>query len=203
MNTITARIQLINSYKPLFTTKDKPLRTRIVNCQIALYFSGILFLVTSSIGFLTILIELAGIQDVFEWNKMGYLALLLIGSSFNFQNSVYQYLLLKHIQFLKNNSEQFVEWEINKTLQKIIKQLNKPIKSKILIVTAGCIITGAFLNFSGNSQFDFWNFFKIPFVLYTFYFLKLFWNKYKQLIEHLIQVEIESQLTIQPPNTSR
>ncbi len=203
MNTITARIQLINSYKPLLTTKNKPLRTRIVNCQIALYFLGILFLATSSIGFVTILIELVGIQDVFEWNKMGYLALLLIGSSFNFQNSVYQYLLLKHIQFLKNNSEQFVEWEINKTLQKIIKQLNKPIKSKILIVTAGSIITGAFLNFSGNYQFNYWNFFKIPFIFYTIYFLKLFWYKYKQLVEHLTQVEIESQLTIQPPNTSR
>lgn len=203
MNTITARIQLINSYKPLLTTKDKPLRTRIVNCQIALYFSGILFLATSSIGFVTILLELIGIQDVFGWNKIGYLILLSIGSSFNFQNSVYQYLLLKHIQFLKNNSEQFVEWEINKTLQKIIKQLNKPINSKILIGTAILLITGVFLNFSGNSQFDFWNFFKIPFVFYTFYFLKLFWNKYKQLVEHLIQVEIESQLTIQPPNTSR
>ncbi len=191
MNTITARIQLINSYRPLLTTKDKPLKTRIINCQIALYFSGILFLTTSSIGFVTILIELAGIQDVFDWNKMGYLALLLIGSSFNFQNSVYQYLLLKHIQFLKNNSEQFVEWEINKTLQQIIKQLNQPINSKIVIVTAGILVFGAFLNFSGNYQFNYWNFFKIPFVFYTIYFLELFWNKYKQLIENLIQVEVE------------
>jgi hypothetical protein len=141
-------------------------------------------------GFVTILLELIGIQDVFEWNKMGYLTLLFIGSSFNFQNSVYQYLLLKHIQFLKNNSEQFVEWEINQTLQRIIKRLNKPINSKILIVTAGILVTGAFFNFSGNFQFNYWNFFKIPFVFYTIYFIQLFWDRYKQLLGHLIQVEI-------------
>ena len=61
----------------------------------------------------------------------------------------------KPIQFLKNNSEQFVKWEIITTLQKNIKQLNRQIKSKILIVTAGFIITGAFMNFSGNGQFSY------------------------------------------------
>jgi hypothetical protein len=156
-----------------------------------LCFSGFLVILISGIGFTTILLETIGIRDVYEWNKMGIFIFLFIGSSINFKNNVYQYLLLKHIRFLKQNSETFVEYKINEDLQKIIKQLNQPITSVILITTAGVMIVGAVINVMLNYHFSYWDYFKIPFLLYTLYFFNYFWTKYKQLIENLIQVEVE------------
>ena len=191
MNTITARIQLINSYRPFIYAKTQSIESRLIKCQLGLYFSGFLVILISGIGFTTILLETIGIRDVYEWNKMGIFIFLFIGSSINFKNSVYQYLLLKHIRFLKQNSETFVEYKINEDLQKIIKQLNQPITSVILITTAGVMIVGAVINVMLNYHFSYWDYFKIPFLLYTLYFFNYFWTKYKQLIENLIQVEVE------------
>jgi hypothetical protein len=191
MNTITARIQLINSYRPFIYSKTQSLESRLLKCQLGLCFSGFLVILISGIGFTTILLETIGIRDVYEWNKMGIFIFLFIGSSINFKNSVYQYLLLKHIRFLKQNSETFVEYKINEDLQKIIKQLNQPITSVILITTAGVMIVGAVINVMLNYNFSYWDYFKIPFLLYSLYFFNYFWTKYKQLIENLIQVEVE------------
>jgi hypothetical protein len=191
MNTISTRIQLINSYRPFIYSKTQSIEKRIIKCQLGLCFSGFLVILISGIGFTTILLETIGIRDVYEWNKMGIFIFLFIGSSINFKNSVYQYLLLKHIRFLKQNSETFVEYKINEDLQKIIKQLNQPITSVILITTAGVMIVGAVINVMLNYHFSYWDYFKIPFLLYTLYFFNYFWTKYKQLIENLIQVEVE------------
>lgn len=191
MNTISTRIQLINSYRPFIYSKTQSLESRLLKCQFGLCFSGFLVILISGIGFTTILLETIGIRDVFEWNKMGIFIFLFIGSSINFKNSVYQYLLLKHIRFLKQNSETFVEYKINEDLQKIIKQLNQPITSVILITTAGVMIVGAVINVMLNYHFNYWDYFKIPFLLYSLYFFNYFWTKYKQLIENLIQVEVE------------
>ena len=191
MNTISTRIQLINSYRPFIYSKTQSIEKRIIKCQLGLCFSGFLVILISGIGFTTILLETIGIRDVFEWNKMGIFIFLFIGSSINFKNSVYQYLLLKHIRFLKQNSETFVEYKINEELQKIIKQLNQPITSVILITTAGVMIVGAVINVMLNYHFSYWDYFKIPFLLYSLYFFNYFWTKYKQLIENLIQVEVE------------
>lgn len=191
MNTISARIQLINSYRPFIYTKTQSLENRLLKCQLGLYFSGIVLILISGIGFTSIFLETIGIRDVFEWNKMGFFIFLFIGSSINFKNSVYQYLLLKHIRFLKQNSEVFIEYKINEELQKIIKQLNQPIASVILITSTGVMIVGAIINVMLTNQFSYWDYFKIPFLLYTLYFFNYFWTKYKQLIENLIQVEVE------------
>jgi hypothetical protein len=191
MNTTNARIQLINSYRPFIYEKAQSLENRLIKSQLGLYFSGILLILISGIGFTTILLETIGIQDLFQWNKMGIFILLFIVSSYNFKNSVYQYLLLKHIRFLNQNAEVFVEYEINEELQKIIRQLNKPIASVLLISTAGILLVGAIINLLLTNQFSYWEYFKVPFIFYTLYFFNYFWNKYKQLIENLIQVEVE------------
>ncbi len=191
MNTITARIQLINSYRPFIYEKAQSLENRLIKSQLGLYFSGILLILISGIGFTTILLETIGIRDVFQWNKMGIFILLFIVSSYNFKNSVYQYLLLKHIRFLNQNSEVYIEYQINEELQKIIRQLNQPIASVLLITTAGVMLVGSIMNIMPNFQFSYWDYFKVPFIFYTLYFFNYFWNKYKQLIENLIQVEVD------------
>lgn len=191
MNTISARIKLINSYRPFIDSKTQSLENRLLKCQFGLYFSGIILILISGLGFTAILLETVGIRDVYEWNNMVFFIFLFIVSSFNFKNNVYQYLLLKHIQFLNQNAEVFVEYEINEELQKIIRQLNQPIASILLITTAGVLIVGAIINIIHINQFSYWDYFKVPFILYILFFFNYFWNKYKQLIENLIQVEIE------------
>jgi hypothetical protein len=190
MNTITTRIQLINSYQPFIYPKTQSLANRLIKCKFSLCFSGIIVILISGIVFNSILLETVGIQDVYEWNKMGIFIFLFIGSSFNFKNSVYQYFLLKHIRFLKQQSEVFVEYKVNEELQKIIKQLNRPIASILLITTAGILIVGTIINVMLDNQFSYCNYFKIPFVLYTLYFFIYFWNQYKQLLKNLIQLEV-------------
>jgi hypothetical protein len=133
---------------------------------------------------------------VYEWNKMGFFIFLFIGSGYNFKNNVYQYLLLKHIRFLNQNAEVFLEYEINEELQKIIRQLNQPIASVLLIISGGVLLVGAIINIMLTNQFIYWEYFKVPFIFYTLYFFNYFWNKYKQLIENIIHVEVEYELTI-------
>jgi hypothetical protein len=191
MNTISTRIQLINSYRPFIYSKTQSLENRLFKCQFGLCFSGFILILISGFGFTAILLETVGIRDVYEWNKMGFFIFLFIGSSYNFKNNVYQYLLLKHIRFLNQNAEVFVEYEINEELQKIIRQLNKPIASVLLITTAGVLVVGAIINLLLTNQFSYWEYFKVPFIFYTLYFFNYFWNKYKQLIGNLIQVEVE------------
>lgn len=191
MNTISARIKLINSYRPFIDSKTQSLENRLLKCQFGLYFSGIILILISGLGFTAILLETVGIRDVYEWNNMVFFIFLFIVSSYNFKNNVYQYLLLKHIRFLNQNAEVFVEYEINEELQKIIKQLNQPIASVLLITTAGVLLVGAIINIILTNQFSYWDYFKVPFIFYTLYFFNYFWNKYKQLIENLIQVEVE------------
>jgi hypothetical protein len=191
MNTISTRIQLINSYRPFIYSKTQSLENRLFKCQFGLCFSGFILILISGFGFTAILLETVGIRDVYEWNNMVFFIFLFIVSSFNFKNNVYQYLLLKHIQFLNQNAEVFVEYEINEELQKIIKQLNQPITSVLLITTAGVLLVGAIINLLLTNQFSYWDYFKVPFIFYTLYFFNYFWNKYKQLIGNLIQVEVE------------
>jgi hypothetical protein len=191
MNTISTRIKLINSYRPFIYSKTQSLENRLFKCQFGLCFSGFILILISGFGFTAILLETVGIRDVYEWNKMGFFIFLFIGSSYNFKNNVYQYLLLKHIRFLNQNAEVFVEYEINEELQKIIRQLNKPIASVLLITTAGVLVVGAIINLLLTNQFSYWEYFKVPFIFYTLYFFNYFWNKYKQLIGNLIQVEVE------------
>lgn len=161
-----------------------------MKCQLGLFFSGIVVILMAGIGFISILLETVGIRDIYEWNKMEIFIVLFIASCFSFKNNVYQFLLLRHIRFLNQNTEVFVEWEFNTNLQKIIKQLNQPIHSIFLVSSAGILTTGAISSLLLGSQFVYWNYFKVPLVLYTFYFLYHFWEIYKQLIENLIQVEI-------------
>jgi hypothetical protein len=191
MNTISARIKLINSYRPFIDSKTQSLENRLFKCQFGLCFSGFILILISGFGFTAILLETVGIRDVYEWNNMVFFIFLFIGSSYNFKNNVYQYLLLKHIRFLNQNAEVFVEYEINEELQKIIRQLNKPIASVLLITTAGVLVVGAIINLLLTNQFSYWEYFKVPFIFYTLYFFNYFWNKYKQLIGNLIQVEVE------------
>ena len=190
MNTISTRIQLINSYRPFIYSKTQSLENRLFKCQFGLCFSGFILILISGFGFTAILLETVGIRDVYEWNKMGFFIFLFIGSSYNFKNNVYQYLLLKHIRFLNQNAEVFVEYEINEELQKIIRQLNQPIASVLLITTAGVLVVGAIINIILTNQYSYWDYFKVPFILYSLYFFNYFWSKYKQLIQNLIHVEI-------------
>lgn len=139
----------------------------------------------------SIVIETIGIQSFINWNTMGLMVILFIINTINFQNNVFQYLLLKHLRFLKQNSDHFIEWEINENLQKIINQLNKPSTSRIAIVTSSIVLIIVEFNFFSHSNFEFGSYSKFVFVFYTIYFFRSFWNKYKQLIENLIQVEIE------------
>lgn len=190
MNTISARIKLINSYRPFIYSKKQSLENRLLKCQFGLCFSGIVLILISGLGFTVILLETIGIRDVYEWNKMAFFIFLFIGSSYNFKNNVYQYLLLKHVRFLNQNAEVYIEYEINEELQKIIRQLNQPIASILLITTAGVLLVGAIINIIHINQFSYWDYFKVPFILYILFFFNYFWNKYKQLIQNLIHVEI-------------
>ena len=138
----------------------------------------------------SIIIETIGIQSFINWNTMGLMVILFIINTINFQNNVFQYLLLKHLRFLKQNSDHFIEWEINENLQKIINQLNKPSTSRIAIVTSSIVLIIVEINFFSHSNFEFGSYFKFVFVFYTIYFFRSFWNNYKQLIQNLIHVEI-------------
>ena len=95
----------------------------------------------------SIIIETIGIQSFINWNTMGLMVILFIINTINFQNNVFQYLLLKHLRFLKQNSDHFIEWEINENLQKIINQLNKPSTSRIAIVTSSIVLIIVEINF--------------------------------------------------------
>jgi hypothetical protein len=190
MTTCTSRIQLINKFKPLLLSKKKPLEKRISNSGISLVINSISLIVLLGYGYISILMELIGIQDIFIWNKTGLIVILFIINSLNFQKNVYEYLLLKHLHFLNQNSDHFIEWEINDNLQKIINQLNNPFPSKIAIVSAVIFLILTTLNYVINTNFEYGNYFKIPFVVYTLYFFNLFWSNYKQLIQNLIHVEI-------------
>ena len=191
MTTASYRIQLINNFKPFVFSKKKPLNQRLSNCTISLIISSISLVVLIGYGYLTIILELIGFQDFFGWNKSGLIMIVLILNSISFQNSVFQYLLLKHIRFLNQSSDQFIDREINENLQKIINELNTPFTTKTVVIGFYVLLVCLLLNYITSSTFEYGNCFKIPFVLYSIYFVKLFWNNYKNLLENLIHVEID------------
>lgn len=190
MTTTSYRIQLINNFKPFVFSKKKPLNQKLSNCTISLIISSISLVALIGYGYLTIILELIGIQDFFGWNKSGLIMIVLILNSISFQNSVFQYLLLKHIRFLNQSSDQFIDREVNENLQKIINELNTPFTSKNVVIGFCVLLISLLLNCITSSTFEYGNYFKIPFVLYSIYFVKLFWNNYKNLLENLIHVEI-------------
>ena len=116
-------------------------------------------------GYLSITLELIGIQDIFGWNKSGLIMIVLILNSISFQNSVFQYLLLKHIRFLNQSSDQFIDREINDNLQKIIKELNTPFTTKTVVLAICLLLICLLLNYVTSSNFEYGNCFKIPFIL--------------------------------------
>lgn len=190
MTSISYRIQLINNFKPFVFSKKKPLNQRLSNCTISLIISSISLVVLIGYGYLTIILELIGIHDFFGWNKNGLIMIVLILNSISFQNSVFQYLLLKHIRFLNQSSDQFIDREVNENLQKIINELNAPFTTKTVVLAICLLLICLLLNYITSSNFEYGNCFKIPFILYSIYFIKLFWNNYKKLLENLIHAEI-------------
>ena len=190
MTSTSYRIQLINNFKPFAFSKKKPLDQRLSNCTISLIISSISLVVLIGYGYLSITLELIGIQDIFVWNKSGLIMIVLILNSISFQNSVFQYLLLKHIRFLNQSSDQFIDREINDNLQKIINELNTPFTTKTVVLAICLLLICLLLNYVTSSNFEYGKCFKIPFILYSIYFIKLFWNNYKNLLENLIHAEI-------------
>lgn len=190
MTSRSSRIQLINNFKPLVFSKKRPIDKRISKSTIFLSLNSISLVILLGYCYTSIVIETIGIQSFINWNTMGLMVILFIINTINFQNNVFQYLLLKHLRFLKQNSDHFIEWEINENLQKIINQLNKPSTSRIAIVTSSIVLIIVEFNFSSHSNFEFGSYSKFVFVFYTIYFFRSFWNKYKQLIQNLIHVEI-------------
>jgi hypothetical protein len=190
MTTSSSRIQLINNFKPLHISQKRPIDNRINKSGISLLMNSISLLLFLGYGFTNIILDVIGIDDFLIWDKTGLIVILFIINTVNFQKKVYQYILLKHLRFLKQNSDHFIEWEINENLQKIINQLNNPFTSKVAVITAITILIFTPLNYAVNANLEFGNYLKIPFIIYTIYFFKLFWNNYNQLIENLIHVEI-------------
>lgn len=190
MTTISTRIELINNFKPLSHYKKQPVDKRIRRITILSIINGVFFLLVLIYGYASIGLELVGVRDLLVWNKTGLIVVILTINSISFQNNIYQYLLLKHIRYLKHSSEQFIEWEINEDLQKIINQLNQPLFLKTVVVISGTTLFLAVLNYIASTNLAYGNYFKIPFILYSLYFCRLFWNKYKQLQQNLIHAEI-------------
>ena len=182
------RITIIESFNSYLGKRKKSIDSRLRYVKLLKYFSAIFILLVSLIV-LKSLLPLDIISDKFEWNDSALMIILSITYLLQGPGYFYESKLLRHLQKIKNDKIESPKNNVlNNQLLNTINDLNKN-KHKGLIITSVTILLIASLIQMISDNFEYWNYFKIPFLLFIIFILFNFFKTYDKLNRNIKEYE--------------
>ena len=187
---ITERIEIIDSFRPISADSNKSIEKRKRNNSILFYLYLISAFAFVSIVLWSILGEFTDLKSKFNWSKSSISVLFSITTIFNVFKRIYSVVLLKHLDFLGKVESKNIDVNYNRQLAKIIASHDKPMGANIFTtVLAIIILIGVLANFFMDNQFIYYKFFIVPTLLF---YLVTIWDgikTYRKLKDNIDKVE--------------
>lgn len=182
------RITTIENYKSNLGERKKSIDKRLRHVTLLKYFSAAFTLLVILIVLRSFLpIDL--LNDKLEWNDSALLIVLSFTYLLQGPKYFYESKLLRHLQKLKNDRiESPKNNDLNNQLQNMISDINND-KNKWWIIAYMILLMIASLIQMISDNFQYWNYFKIPFLLFLTLILFNFFKTYDKLSRNIKEYE--------------
>lgn len=184
------RIDIINNSRIFSASKSKPLQKRIYNSLSLI----IIFSILSTLGILGILFSMIvdwfGLNFNLSWDTSSTIVVSSIFCLVFLAESLYSYILLKHIKRGLAKSIKKNVQAINTELQIILTQKVALTNNKLVFILGLVILICALLVKIFDTEFIYmyvWNYFKIPLLIFYVLF-------FRQTIKNLILIKRNNML---------
>ena len=184
------RIAIIESFNSFFGERKKSINNRLRYVELLKYFSAA-FILLVTIIIIKSLLPFNILSDKLEWNDSALVIILSITYLLQGPGYFYESKLLKHLKKLKNEEIEARQDEtLNTQLRITIENLNNH-KKKWFIVASVVILMIASLIQLIIDDFEYWNYLKIPFLLFIILILYDFLKNYSRLSKNIKEYEVQ------------
>lgn len=192
MNTrMNERKNIIVSLKSRYGERKKGIDKRIRFLQFFTFLNALMSLFCGTILLASLILEPLGFE-FFKWQKMGLLTILSLSFFLGLPGEVYELKLLKHLKRIAHTSD-FPELEVlNTELKVLINKLNGKLKyNGIIILLAFVILILGFMQVLSDSENLYWNYAKIPVLIFFLIVVTRFYTMNKKLTENIRKTEAQ------------
>lgn len=127
--------------------------------------------------------------DFYKWQKTGLIALLSLIVFLNLPNAIFELKLLKHFKKINNYNDFNGIEKLNNDLKFQIDKLNNRIRTNIIQVILGILILFMSAWQTMNENNPYWEYMKIPIILFFGFIIIKFIIVNKKLTENIQKVE--------------
>lgn len=183
-----SRITIIDTYRSFLGQRKKSVDNRLKYLAVLKYFcaSVVLLVILAVIkSFLPFDI----LNGKLKWNDSALLVMLSITYLLQGPRYFYESKLLRHLKKVENEEKKTPEKvELNKQLQNTISNLNHH-KNNLIIVSSAAFLMIPSLIQLVSDIFEYWSYFKIPFLIFIILIIFDFLKNYNQLNRNIREYE--------------
>lgn len=182
------RIDIIESFKSFLGERKKSIDNRLRYVEILKYFTAA-FILLVIIIIIKSLLPFNFLSDKLEWNNSAVVIIFSITYLLHGPRYFYESKLLKHLKTLKKEEKEFSDNEtLNVQLRTTINEINDH-KRNWFIVASVVIIMIASLIHVIIDDFEYWEYLKIPFLLFIILISFDFLKNYNRLSKNIKEYE--------------
>ena len=189
MTKIDERKNIIVSLKSNYGERKKGIDKRIQYLKGMTILDLVLTTFCGGIVLLSIILEPLG-YEFFKWQKMGLLTILSLSFILRLPEEIFELKLLKHLRNISDKSDFLEIDKLNSDLKIIVDKLNKKLKyNRLIIPLAIIILVLGFIQVLSENLNPYWNYAKIPVLLFFGMIVIRFYNVNKKLNKNIMETE--------------
>ena len=189
MTKIDERKNIIVSLKSNYGEQKKGIDKRIQYLKGMNILNLVLSVFCGGIILTSIVLEPLGFEFL-KWQKMGLLTILSLSFILRLPEEIFEMKLLIHLKKISKKSDFSGIEKLNSDLKIIVNKLNKKLKYHGLIIPLAIIILVlGFVQILSDSLNPFWNYTKIPVLLFFGMIIIRFYSVNKKLIKNITETE--------------
>jgi|UniRef100_UPI004047F183 hypothetical protein len=189
MTKIDERKNIIVSLKSNYGERKKGIDKRIQYLKGMTILDLVLTTFCGGIVLLSIILEPLG-YEFFKWQKMGLLTILSLSFILRLPEEIFELKLLKHLRNISDKSDFLGIDKLNSDLKIIVDKLNKKLKyNRLIIPLAIIILVLGFIQVLSENLNPYWNYAKIPVLLFFGMIVIRFYNVNKKLNKNIMETE--------------
>ena len=188
MTKIDERKNIIVSLKSIYGERKKGIDKHIQNLKILSFMHILLSILCFGILLTSIISEQFG-YEFFKWQKTGMFALLSLIALLNLPNEIFELQLLNHLKRINEYNDFNGIEKLNADLKNLIDKLNNRIKTNMIPIILGVLILTMSAWQIMNQDNPYWEYMKIPIILFFGFIIIQFVIVNKKLTENIRKVE--------------
>jgi len=188
MTKIDERKNIIVSLKSNYREENKGIDRRIKYLRNMSVLNTVMSIIFGGIILISIISEQFGFE-ILKWEKSSLLVILSIAFFINFPREIYEVKLLKHLKTINDFKDFSGIDKLNLELKNLIDKLNNRKKTNLILIVFLLVLMFMALWQTYNQSNTYWNYMKIPILLFFGYTVFNFMKVNKKLTENINQTE--------------